>query len=61
MRADRLLSLMLSLQTEGRLTATALAARFEVSERTIYRDVEALAIAGVPIYTQTGTNGGIFR
>lgn len=60
MRADRLLSIMLSLQTEGRLTAETLAQRFEVSERTIYRDVEALSIAGIPIYTQTGTNGGIF-
>ena len=60
MRADRLLWLMLSLQAEGRLTAQVLAARFEVSERTIYRDVEALSIAGVPVYTQTGSNGGIF-
>jgi predicted DNA-binding transcriptional regulator YafY len=60
MRADRLLWLLLSLQVEGRLTAQALASRFEVSERTIYRDVEALAVAGVPIYTQTGAQGGIF-
>ena len=60
MRADRLLWLMLSLQAEGRLTAQVLAARFEVSERTIYRDIEALSMAGVPVYTQTGNNGGIF-
>jgi len=60
MRADRLLSLMLSLQAEGRITAQALAARLEVSERTIYRDVEALCIAGIPIYTQSGTHGGIY-
>ena len=60
MRADRLLSIMLSLQREGRITAETLATRFEVSERTISRDVEALSIADVPIYTQTGTNGGIF-
>jgi predicted DNA-binding transcriptional regulator YafY len=60
MRADRLLWLLLSLQAEGRLTADVLAARFEVSQRTIYRDVDALATAGVPIYTQAGPNGGIF-
>lgn len=60
MRADRLLSLMLLLHARGRLTAADLAEHLEVSERTIYRDVEALSMAGVPIYTQTGTSGGIF-
>jgi predicted DNA-binding transcriptional regulator YafY len=59
MRADRLLSLMLYLQTEGTLTAHELAARFAVSERTIYRDVEALSLVGIPIYAQRGANGGI--
>lgn len=60
MRADRLLSLMLLLQARGKMTAAALAATLEVSERTIYRDIDALSIAGVPIYTQAGTNGGVF-
>lgn len=60
MRADRLLSMMMMLQARGRMTAQSLAQELEVSERTIYRDVDALGIAGVPVYTQPGTDGGIF-
>jgi predicted DNA-binding transcriptional regulator YafY len=60
MRADRLLSMMLMLHAKGRMTAQDLAGNLDVSERTIYRDIEALSFAGIPIYTQTGTNGGIF-
>ena len=60
MRADRLLSLMLMLAARGRLTAGELADRLEVSERTIYRDVDALSSAGIPVYTQSGVSGGIF-
>jgi predicted DNA-binding transcriptional regulator YafY len=59
MRADRLLSLLFLLQAKGRLTAQQIAAELEVSERTVYRDVDALGMAGVPIYTQIGANGGI--
>lgn len=58
MRADRLLSILLLLQNHGRMTAHDLARRLEVSERTIYRDLEALDIAGVPIYTERGPGGG---
>lgn len=58
MRADRLLSILMLLQTRGRMTAHDLAEQLEVSERTIYRDLEALSIAGVPVYTERGPGGG---
>ena len=58
MRADRLLSLLMLLQIRGRLPAHELAKRLEVSERTIYRDIEALSAAGVPVYTESGPGGG---
>jgi predicted DNA-binding transcriptional regulator YafY len=59
MRADRLLSILMLLQTRGRMTAHDLATRLEVSERTIYRDLEALSFAGIPVYTERGPGGGI--
>jgi predicted DNA-binding transcriptional regulator YafY len=58
MRADRLLSILLLLQTHRRLTARELAERLEVSERTIYRDIEALSTAGVPVSAERGKGGG---
>lgn len=58
MRADRLLSLLMLLQTRGRLTAQELARELEVSERTIYRDIDALSMAGVPVYGVPGVGGG---
>jgi predicted DNA-binding transcriptional regulator YafY len=57
-RADRLLSLVLLLQARGRATAQAIAAELEVSVRTVYRDLEALVTAGVPILTESGPGGG---
>lgn len=59
MRADRLLSIMLLLQVHRRITARELAKRLEVSERTIYRDMEALSAAGVPVTAERGTGGGL--
>ncbi|QMU76330.1 YafY family transcriptional regulator [Streptacidiphilus sp. PB12-B1b] len=59
MKADRLLSIMLLLQTRGRVSAVELAERLEVSVRTVYRDVEALSAAGVPVWTEQGRNGGV--
>ena len=58
MRASRLVSLLLLLQTRGRMTAGQLAEVLEVSVRTIYRDLEALSSAGVPVYAEAGPNGG---
>lgn len=58
MQASRLLSILLTLQTEGRVSASALSRTFEVSVRTIYRDIDALSAAGVPVYAEKGRNGG---
>jgi predicted DNA-binding transcriptional regulator YafY len=58
MRASRLLSILILLQLRGRLTAEELAAEFEVSDRTIYRDIDALSMAGVPVYGDRGPGGG---
>jgi predicted DNA-binding transcriptional regulator YafY len=57
-RADRLVALLVLLQTRGQMTAAGVAAELEVSERTARRDLEALAMAGIPIYSQQGRNGG---
>lgn len=58
MRADRLVAALLFLQARGRVTAAELADELEVSLKTARRDLEALAMAGIPVYAQPGRGGG---
>jgi len=57
-RADRLVAILLLLQSKGQVTAAEVAAELEVSERTARRDLEALGMAGLPVYSLQGRNGG---
>jgi predicted DNA-binding transcriptional regulator YafY len=59
MRADRLISILMLLQTHGKMTAEELSERLEVVPRTIYRDIIALGLSGIPIYTDRGPGGGV--
>lgn len=59
MRESRLFKIVYHLLNKGQATAPELAEKFEVSVRTIYRDIDALSGAGIPIYAEAGRNGGI--
>ena len=58
MRASRLINILTTLQASGGATAARLAAENEVSLRTIYRDIDALSAAGIPVYSERGPEGG---
>jgi predicted DNA-binding transcriptional regulator YafY len=57
-RADRLVAILLLLQTRGQVTAAEVATELEISERTARRDLDALGVAGLPVYSMQGRNGG---
>jgi predicted DNA-binding transcriptional regulator YafY len=59
MRSSRLMSILLRLQLRGRVSAAELAREFEVCVRTVYRDLDALSAAGVPVHAQRGRGGGV--
>ncbi len=59
MQESRLFKILYYLLDKGRATAPELAEKFDVSVRTIYRDVDAISSAGIPIYVITGRKGGI--
>jgi predicted DNA-binding transcriptional regulator YafY len=58
MRADRLVAILLMLQTRGQVTAAEVATELEISERTARRDLDSLGVAGLPVYSMQGRNGG---
>ena len=58
MKIDRLVSIIMLLLNQGRIGAGELAERFEVSPRTIYRDIDAINMAGIPVRSTTGVGGG---
>ena len=59
MKIDRMIGILSILLQQEKVTASYLAEKFEVSRRTINRDIEALCMAGIPLVTKQGTGGGI--
>ena len=59
MQTSRLFEIIYILLSKDRVTAKELAERFEVSTRTIYRDIDTISLAGIPVYSEKGKGGGI--
>lgn len=59
MRADRLFAMIMLLQAHRKMTTSKLAEALGVSKRTILRDIDSLSVAGIPLYTEAGRNGGV--
>ena len=60
MKLERLIYILLSLLNKKRITAKEIAERFEISTRTVYRDMDTLSLAGIPIYSERGDKGGFY-
>jgi len=60
MKLERLIYILLSLLNKKRITAKEIAERFEISSRTVYRDMDTLSLAGIPIYSERGDKGGFY-
>lgn len=59
MHESRLFKILYYLLEKGKATAPELASKFEVSVRTIYRDIDVMSSAGIPVYAAAGRDGGI--
>lgn len=60
MKLERLMYILIALLSQKRIIAKETAEKFQVSVRTIYRDIDTLTLAGIPIYSERGNNGGFF-
>ena len=60
MKLERLIYILLALLNKKQITAKEIAERFEISTRTVYRDMDTLSLAGIPVYSERGDKGGFY-